>query len=110
MLAAAAAASHSDTATTTLVSSAEQSVTYLPPSGYDPVAALPPKLVRRILNLEFVEMAELLPDAWPEKSAAADGGHQHHRTQHLPVTDILTWLECFASMAVVVRTRYPGKV
>ena len=55
-------------------------------------------------------MAELRPDAWPEESAAADGGHQHRRTRHLPVTDILTWLECFVIMAAVLSTRYLGKV
>ena len=31
-------------------------------SGSYPAAALPPKLVMRILKLEFVEMSELIPD------------------------------------------------
>ena len=102
--------SHTDTATTTLVSSARQSMMSCLPSGYDLVAALPSKLVKCILSLEFVEMAELLPEARPEESAAADTGHQHCRTRHLPVTDILTWLECYTSMAAVLSTRYPRKV
>ena len=108
-LLAAAAATHTDTVTTAWVPPAGQLVTPLP-SGYDPVAALPPKLVKRILNLEFVEMADLLPEAWPEESAAADAGHQHRRARRPPVTDILTWLECYASMAAVLSTRYPGKI
>ena len=52
-------------------------------------------------------MAELLPESWPEENAEV--GHQHRRTRHPPVTDILTWLECFAGMAVVLSTNYPGK-
>ena len=55
-------------------------------------------------------MAELLPNAWWEESVAADMGHQHSRTQLLPVMDIITWLECYTSMAAMLSTRYPGKV
>ena len=107
-LAAAAAASHPNATSSTLQSSTGQLVPPLVLSGYDPKAALPPKLVKRILALEYVEMAELLPDAWPEENT--ETGPQHRRTRHPPVTDILTWLECFASMAAVLSTRYPEKV
>ena len=31
---------------------------------YDPTAKLPSKLVLRIENLEFIEMAEMLPENW----------------------------------------------
>ena len=33
-------------------------------SNYDPTAALLPKLMARILNLEYVKMAELVTDVW----------------------------------------------
>ena len=82
-----------------------------PGSRYDPTAALPPKLVTRILNLEFIEMAELATDAWqddPNLSPDASGS-QRRRARHPPVTDIMTWLECFARMAAVLSTRYPDK-
>ncbi len=34
------------------------------PSGLNEQVAVPPKLVKRILELEFIEMNELLPEAW----------------------------------------------
>ena len=106
-LAAAAAACHLSPAVSTWVSSTGQAAIPDASSGYDSVAALLPKLVKRILGLEFVEMAELLPETWPEDNGEA--GHHHRRTRHPPVTEILTWLECFASMAAVLSTKYPEK-
>ena len=80
-------------------------------SRYDPTAALPPKLVTRILNLEFVEMSELIPDTWHEDAHASPdrGEAQRRRPRRPPVTDIMTWLQCFARMAAVLSTRYPDK-
>ena len=52
---------------------ADTTKTQLPPSPgltpmqirpYDPTAKLPSKLVLRIENLEFIEMAEMLPETW----------------------------------------------
>ena len=80
-----------------------------PGFGYDLTAALPPKLVRRILDLEFVEMAELLPDTWQEESAASEPGHPHRQTRRPLVTEILPWLECFGRLAAVLCTKYPEK-
>ena len=83
----------------------------VPGSRYDPTAALPPKLVTRILNLEFIEMAELIPDAWHEDAHASPdrGEAQRRRPRRSPVTDIMTWLQCFARMAAVLATKYPDK-
>ena len=64
----AAAAYHPSSTKSTQVSSKGQAPPLCTPSGYDPIAALPPKLVKRILSLEYVEMAELLPEAWPEEN------------------------------------------
>lgn len=80
-------------------------------SRYDPTAALPPKLVTRILSLEFVEMSELIPDTWHEDAQASPdrGEAQRRRPRRPPVTDIMTWLQCFARMAAVLSTKYPDK-
>ena len=80
-------------------------------SHYDPTAALPPKLVTRILNLEFIEMAELVVDVWQDEAHLSPDRNvsQRHRVRHPPVTDIMTWLECFARMAAVLSTKYPDK-
>lgn len=76
--------------------------------AYSPAAALPPKLVKKILDLEFVEMSELLPDAWHD-DPAPEAGHIRRRPRRAPVTDIILWLECFARMASVIATKFPSK-
>ena len=72
--------------------------------------ALPPKLVKHILNLKFLEMLELLPDAWPDEAASANLGHPHRHTRRPPVIDILTWLEAFRKLVAVLCSKYPEKV
>ena len=51
---------------------------------YNPAASLPPKVVRRILNLEFVEMSELTGDIWVDDSPATDQGHPTRRSYVKP--------------------------
>ena len=75
-------------------------------SGYDPAAAFFPKLVKRILNLEFTDMAELLPDSWPDKNVHTELGHPHCRACHPRVTDILTWLKCFGRLSSVLYMKF----
>ena len=70
---------------------------------FNPVASLPIKLVKRILNLEFVEMSELTVD---DDTSQATG--QPHPAR-LPVTTISQWLERFAVMVAIMVTRFPLK-
>jgi hypothetical protein len=80
------------------------------PGPYNPAASLPPKVVKKILDLEFVEMAELKADIWVDEPPASDVGHLARRpSSKPPVTDIRIWLECFARMAAVLVTRFPEK-
>ena len=77
---------------------------------YNPAAALPPRVVKKILDLEFVEMAELSADIWVEELPPSDTGLTPRRTTAKPpVTDIKVWLECFARMAALLVTRFPDK-
>ena len=76
------------------------------PGPYNPAAALPPKVVKRILALEFVEMSELRADVWPEDPAPSSTPRRPGRP---PVINIKTWLECFARMAAVLVSRFPEK-
>ena len=77
---------------------------------YNPAASLPPKVVRRILNLEFVEMAELTADIWVDDPPATDQGHPARRSSAKPpITDVKVWLECYARMAALLVTRFPDK-
>lgn len=75
---------------------------------YNPAATIPPKVVKKILSLEFVEMAELRADIWPEDSATTDSANTPRRPRK-PVTDIRVWLECFARMAAILTIRFPEK-
>ena len=77
---------------------------------YDPMGAAPPKLVKKILDLKFVEMRELLPEAWPDDpQTTPDLSGQQRHVHHPPITNIITWLECFGRMAAILCTKYPEK-
>ena len=61
-------------------------------------------MVKKILELEFVEMSEV----------SADGPTEHIPGRppppgKPPVTDISQWLERFSMMAAILATRYPEK-
>ena len=76
-------------ATTAITSSAATAVAcHLLGEG---LAPLPAKLLKRILSLEFVKMANLLPEAWLLEETAMEA--QLCR-QKGPVTDILLWVQC----------------
>ena len=70
------------------------------------IAPLPPKLVKKITSLEFVEMADLLPEAWLLEETAMEA---QLRRQRGPVTNILTWVQCFATFTSTLATVHPGK-
>ena len=66
--------------------------------------------MRKILNLEFVEMAELTADIWVDDQPAMDQGAPHSpQLCKPPISDIKVWLECYARMAAILVTRFPDK-
>ena len=69
------------------------------------------KACKEILDLEFVNTVELVPDAWqPPEDDNPKCCHQPHRVpKHGPVTDILLWVECFSIMADILTTKYPKR-
>ena len=71
--------------------------------------ALPPKLYKKILDLDFVDMSELLPDGWHLQEQDTKCCHQRRLTRRGPVTDILVWIECFSVMVAVLSSKYPDK-
>ena len=79
------------------------------PGPYNAAAALPQKVVKRILSLEFVEMSELRADVWPEDPSPSETPNAPRRSGRPPVINIKTWLECYARMAAVLVTRFPEK-
>ena len=72
--------------------------------------SLPSKLVKKIVDLEFIDMAELVPDSWryqeeePNKCC-----HQPKCHRRGPVTDILLWIECYSTLIEVLGSSYPSK-
>ena len=77
------------------------------PGPYNPAAALPPKVVKKILPLEFVKMSEPRADVWPEDPVLSDTITPPHHTARPPVIHIKTWLECSTRMAAVLVSRFP---
>ena len=72
--------------------------------------SLPAKLVKRILDLEFIDMVELVPDSWRYQEEESSGCcHQSKRFRRGPVTDILLWVECYSSMIEVLCSSFPSK-
>jgi len=77
---------------------------------HDPTTKLPAKLVHRIENLEFVEMAEMLPETWASVIPLThDSAMPRRPITRGPVTDILVWIECFGLLAGVLAKKFPDK-
>ncbi len=74
------------------------------PGPFNPAATLAPKVAKKILDLEFVEMAEVTIDAAPEPTAG-----RPFVPSRPPVTNISQWTERFAAMAALLSKRYPAK-
>ena len=68
--------------------------------------------MQKVLQLEYVEMAELIPESWGlEPEVATSCCHQGRRqTRRGPVVDILLWLECYSSLVAVLVTKYPQHI
>ena len=71
---------------------------------FNPAATLPPKLVKRILDLDYVEMSEVTSDVAPELVPG-----RPPPPSRPPVTDISQWVERYAVMAAVLAARFPTK-
>ena len=71
---------------------------------FNPTAALPSKTVKKILDLEFLEMAEvtLAPELEQIPGRPPAPGR-------LPITDISQWLERYSLMAATLASRFPEK-
>ena len=79
------------------------------PGPYNPAASLPPKVVKRVLALDFVEMSELRGDIWSDETTTSDTSSSARRAGKPPVKDIKVWLECYARMAALLTVRFPEK-
>lgn len=72
--------------------------------------SIPEHLTKKILQLEFVEMHELMPETWlrDEENTRNTLLLPHQRTSS--VTDIPQWLQCFTGMVGILSQKYPHMV
>ena len=74
------------------------------PGPYNPMAMVPAKVAKRILDLEYMEMAEIAAEDDPIQSTGHPAGPSRP-----PVTNISQWLERYSVMAAILATRFPEK-
>ena len=71
--------------------------------------SVPPRLTKKILALEYVDMWELLPESW--RLEPAEGGCCHSRRPRRGlVMSFPLWVECYAALVATLSTRYPEKM
>ena len=76
--------------------------------GHSYPQELPPKLIKRIMDLEYIDMRELLPDFWgTTEENTPCCSHNRCNSRKRPITDILMWLECYSSLVSVLATQHP---
>ena len=68
------------------------------PGPFNPTASLPTKLVKKILDLEFVEMADITTDEPPPNEPGRPPAPGRY-----PITNISQWVERFSMMAAVIE-------
>ena len=69
--------------------------------------SVPPKLIKKIMAKEYIEIGELLPESWRVET---EGTCCHtKRPRRGLVTDINVWTECFATMAAILSSAFPLK-
>ena len=71
-------------------------------------ATVPPKLLKKIWNLEYVDMWELLPESW-RLEQQAEGCCRAQRPRRGLVTNLALWTECYAMLVAVLASRFPEK-
>ncbi|KAL5500052.1 hypothetical protein EMCRGX_G011547 [Ephydatia muelleri] len=74
----------------------------------DGLLTVPKKLAERIWRWEFVELGDLLPENWVGKTEDTNPLGVVRRKRQ--ITDIHTWIQCFASFVSVQSLKYPEAV
>ena len=73
----------------------------------DSMLPLPDSVVAKIRKLEFVDMSELRPESWLLDEEADEKSVAALKTKKKPVTDILVWVQCYASYVAVLAQSFP---
>ena len=76
----------------------------------DGLVTVPKKLAEKIWRWEFVELGELLPESAVGKAEDNTPNPLALGRRRRQVTDIHTWIQCFASYVSVMSMRFPEAV
>ena len=80
----------------------------------DGMVPVPDKLLKKIWALEYIEMRDLLPEAWLHDSCSESSHCCHDKSsakaKRPEVTSIFTWLHCYGTLVSVLAHKYPSKV
>ena len=71
---------------------------------------IPTKLRARILELDFIEMNELLPEAWDIEASYSCCPSSRRQTRRAPIQDILLWTECYSSLVAILGSAHPHHI
>ena len=82
-----------------------------PPGIYvgDGLPPVPAKLAAKILQWEFVEMQELLPEFWAEGAGSSKGTASRGKGKKR-VADVMVWLQCYAQYVGILLSQFPEAV
>ena len=75
-------------------------------AGLPPV---PPKLVKRIQDGQFIDMAELLPTNLSSSQPTDDEQPNKTKNKYQEVTNIVRWLQCFGIYLAVISQSAPHR-
>ena len=70
-------------------------------------SAVPPKLMKRIVDKQYIDMWELLPETWVLETESSCCHSK--RPRRAMVADINVWTECYATLAAILSAAYPEK-
>ena len=76
-----------------------------------PTTALSAKLIKKILDLDFIELSDLAPtNLMIQEDAEPSCCHQKPSQRRGPIRDITMWMYCYASLVAILGTKYPDKI
>ena len=75
----------------------------------DSLPPVPTKIATRILNGKFVEMTDLLPEAWSARKGDESAGKKGAKAKK-KLEDIHVWLQCYAVYVGVMATKHLERV
>ena len=74
------------------------------------IVPIPANLARKIWNLEYVELSQLLPEAWLFEDQPRNHCCEKKQTRKAEIKSIFVWLQAYGTLVSVLCHRFPGKI